>query len=172
MGGAGRSTVARLEVDARHPHDTVEPVFCHSIPVLFYQELLDSLNIIGVIDLCPGEGTCALACIKRMVPFVGVTFTEQHTARLMSHLEKTVLACVVTQGDPLYDVKLAEAVGTPVASPPESALATPARRPTSAAHGTPAAKRARLSPKPEPADADDDPVASEPAMSGDDIDNE
>ena len=94
--------------------------------------------------------------------------TEQHTARLLSHLEKAVLTCMVTQGDPLYDVKFAEAVGTPVASPPESALATPAKRPAPAAHGTPAAKRARLSPKPEPADADDDPVASEPAMSGDD----
>ena len=62
--------------------DTVEPVFFHSMPVLFYQELLDALNIIGVIDLCPGEGACALACMKKMVPFVGVPFTEQHTARL------------------------------------------------------------------------------------------
>ena len=133
------------------------------MPVSFYQELLDALNIIGVTGLCPGEGTCALPCIKKMLPFVGVTFTEQHSARLMAHLERTVLSCMVTQGDPLYDVKFAEAVGTPVpvASPPESALATPAKRPTPAAHATPAAKRPRLSnppkPKPEPADADDDP---------------
>ena len=84
---------------------------------------------------------------------------------------------MLTQGDPLYDVKFAEAVGTPapVASPRESALATAAKRPTPAAHATPAAKRPGTpptKPKPEPADADDDLVASEPAMSGDDIDNE
>ena len=68
----------KLEVDApadvvkrKKPRtdDTVEPVFFHSMPDLFYQELLDALNIIGVIDLCPGEGTCALACIKKMLPF-------------------------------------------------------------------------------------------------------
>ena len=64
--------------------------------------------------MCPGEGTCALACIKKMLPFVGVAFTEQHSARLMAHLEKKVLtlSCMMTQGDPLYDVKFAEAVSS------------------------------------------------------------
>ena len=82
---------------------------------------------------------------------------------------------MMTQGDPLYDVKFAEVVSSEapvtVASQP-SALqrpATPAKRPTPAAPptATPAAKRPKLS-KPEPAADDGDLVASEPGMSGDD----
>ena len=177
----------KLEVDApadllkrRKPRtdDTVEPVFFHSMPVLFYQELLDALNIMAVIDLTPGEGTCATACLKRMLPYVGVTFNEQHSARLSAHLERVVLTGMVTQGDPLYDVNFANAVtkgseppvpsqpsaSQPSASQPSASQAaaspTPAKRPTPAA--APAAKRPK--PKPLPEAVDDDPVASEPEL--------
>ena len=73
----------------------MEPVFFHSTPVLFYQELLDAFSLIGVIDLCPGEGTCAIACVKKLLPYVGIAFNEQHAARLMAHLETIVLSCMV-----------------------------------------------------------------------------
>ena len=173
----------KLEVDApadllkrRKPRtdDTVEPVFFHSMPVLFYQELLVALNIRAVIDLTPGEGTCATACVKRMLPYVGVTFNEQHSARLNAHLERVVLTGMVTQGDPLYDVNFANVVkgieppvpsqpsaSQPSASQPSaSQLPTPAKRPTPAAPtAAPAAQRPK--PKPEPAD---DPVALEPEL--------
>jgi len=117
----------RLEADAPEPErkkprtdDTMEPVFFHSMPVLFYQELLGALNLIGVIDLCPGEGTCAIACMRKMLPYVGIAFNEQHVARLMAHLETIVLSCMVTQGDPFYDVKLADAVKTSSETPAPS----------------------------------------------------
>ena len=68
----------RLEADAPEPKRkkprtdaTMEPVFFHSMQVLFYQELLDAFNLIGVTELCPGEGTCAIACMKKMLPYVG-----------------------------------------------------------------------------------------------------
>ena len=169
----------KLEVDApaeskrKKPRtdDTVEPVFFHSMPVAFYHEILEALNIIGVIDLCPGEGTCAIACIKKTLPYVGVAFNEQHSARLMAHLEKTVLNCMVTQGDPLYDVKFADAVRSELPVPPQPLAlrpTTPAKpkRPTPVASptATPAAKRPKLKPEPD----DDDPLGSEAGMSGDD----
>ena len=57
----------KLEVDApadllkrKKPRtdDTVEPVFFHSMPVAFYHEILEALNIIGVIDLSRGGRLC------------------------------------------------------------------------------------------------------------------
>ena len=120
--------------------------------------------------MCPGEGTCAIACIKKTLPYVGVALNEQHSARLMAHLEKTVLNCMVTQGGPLYDVKFADAVNSIESPVPPQPLAlqptTPAKpkRPTPVATATPAAKRPKLKPVPD----DDDPLGSEAGMSGDD----
>ena len=70
-----------------HTDEAVEPVLFHSMPVILYQELLDAFSLSGVIDLSPGEGTCALACMRKMLPYVGITLTEQHSARLMAHLD-------------------------------------------------------------------------------------
>ena len=36
-------------------------VFC-SMPETCYTELLTTLDVVGVIDCCAGEGSCALAC--------------------------------------------------------------------------------------------------------------
>jgi hypothetical protein len=86
----------------------------------------------------------------------------------MAHLEKTVLNCMVTQGDPLYDVKLADAVRSELTVPPQplaSQPTTPAKpkRPTPVASPTePAAKRPKLKPEP------DDDDLSEAGVSGDD----
>ena len=37
-----------------------------------------------------------------MIPDVGITFNEQHSARLMAHLEKVILGSTAQEGDPLY----------------------------------------------------------------------
>jgi hypothetical protein len=57
------------------------------MPTWLFAELLVAFRIIGVIDLCPREGSCALACYNKMIPYVGVVFNKQHAMRLMAHLE-------------------------------------------------------------------------------------
>jgi len=98
----------KLEVDApdakrkkARTDDTIEPVFFHSMPETFYTELLTAFNIVGVIDCNAGEGTCALACYRKAIPYVGITFNTQHTARLMAHLEKVTLGNMTRDSDPL-----------------------------------------------------------------------
>ena len=88
ISGPGRKPAA----EAPRTDDLVEPVFFHSMPVAFYQELLDAFSLSGVIDLSPGEGTRALACMRKMLPYVGITLTEQHSARLMARLDARVSA--------------------------------------------------------------------------------
>ena len=80
----------KLEADAPEPKrkkpradDTVEPAFFHSMPALFYQELLDAFSLIGVIGVCPGEGTCATACVKKVLPYGG--HSVQRTTRGTAH---------------------------------------------------------------------------------------
>ena len=107
----------KLDVDApehkrkkQRTDDSLEPVFFHSLPELFWAEMLDAFNIIGVIDLCAGEGTCAMACFRKLIPYCGITFNDQHSARLLAHLEKTILSNMTVTGDSLYDVRFATAV--------------------------------------------------------------
>ena len=64
----------KLEVDApdhrrkkARAGQTVEPVLFHCRPAIFWTEMLDAFNI-GVIDLCPGKGTCAMACFRKLTP--------------------------------------------------------------------------------------------------------
>jgi len=107
----------KLEADAPEPKrkkqrtdDTIEPVFFHSMPVTFWSEILAAFNIVGVIDLCAGEGTCAQACFRKNIPYVGITFNEHHSNGLLPHLQKVFLSAMTTDGDTLYNVKFAEAV--------------------------------------------------------------
>lgn len=157
----------KLEADAPEPKrkkprtdDTIEPVFFHSMPPTFWAEVLAAFNIIGVIDLCAGEGSCALACFRKQVPYVGVTFNAQHSSRLLAHLEKVVLGSMTKEGDSLYDVKFADAVRSSSSQSP---------RPPAHQHKPQSHKPKPHKPPPVQADTqcDDDPVASEPALSGD-----
>ena len=42
--------------------NAMEPVCFYSMPETFYTELLTAFDIVGVIDCCVGEGSCALVC--------------------------------------------------------------------------------------------------------------
>ena len=80
--------------------------------------------------------------------------------RLLAHLEKVVLGSMTKEGDSLYDVKFADAVRSSSSQSP---------RPLAQQHKPQSHKPKPHKPPPVQADTqcDDDPVASEPALSGD-----
>ncbi|MFM7984333.1 MAG: hypothetical protein ACKPKO_33915, partial [Candidatus Fonsibacter sp.] len=59
-----------------------------------------ALHVVGMIDLCAGEGACAMACYTDMIPYVGITPNEQHSARLMAHFENVILGSMTQEVDP------------------------------------------------------------------------
>ena len=61
--------------------DAMEPVFFYSMPETFYTELLAALDIVGVIDCCVGEGSCALACSYLGIAYKA-TLGQTHVAEL------------------------------------------------------------------------------------------
>ena len=107
-----------------------------------------------------------MACYKKMIPYVGITFNEQHSARLMAHLEKVILGSMTQAGDPLYDAKFVDAVRPSTAH--QTAVGS-AQSGGSEAHPKQANAKPRAKPKPksQPAPTDDDPVDSEATLSGD-----
>ena len=63
-GGGGRWGQMRRNPSARIPAPTrpsSQSCF-HSLPTSFFTDLSVAFHIVGVIDLCAGEGTCAMAC--------------------------------------------------------------------------------------------------------------
>ena len=152
----------KLDVDApehkrkkQRTDDTHEPVFFHSLPESFWTEMLDAFNIVGVIDLCAGEGTCAMACFHKLIPYCGITFNDQHSARLLAYLEKTILSKMTVTGDSLYDVRFANGVAGERATSSSVAAAKPKPKPK---------------PKPQPAPPSDPfpDESHEAQLSGDD----
>ena len=158
----------KLEADAPEPKrkkqrtdDTIEPVFFHSMPVTFWSEILAAFNIVGVIDLCAGEGTCAQACFRKNIPYVGITFNEHHSNGLLAHLEKVFLSAMTTDGDTLYNVKFAEAVRD-----------TQPKNRKGGGKNPPPPKNPKKDPKKDPKanpkdDEEEDGVGNEPGLSGD-----
>ena len=69
-----------------------EPVFFHERPINFNDEIVHSYNLGGVIDLTPGSGSLAYACLKKSPPlsYVGVTLSDEHTKQLTERLESLV----------------------------------------------------------------------------------
>ena len=109
-----------------------------------------------------------------MIPYVGFTFNKQHLGRLMAHLEKVILGNMTKEGDPLYDVKFAEAARasySAAAATTSSGNGTPQPKAKAQAKERPQAKpKPAAAPAPEPPKNDDpsDHIPSEPELSGDD----
>ena len=95
---------------APRTQDSLEPVFYHSLPAQFYQELIDGFQLKAVLDLSPGPGEAALAAYTRKVNYVGVCFSAEHQARMMAHLEARILKAMATDSHELYDERFAIAL--------------------------------------------------------------
>ena len=60
--------------------DTREPVFFHALPGSFYDEVLSTIPLAGVLDLCPGDGALALSSYKKGICYTGLRFSDSQKA--------------------------------------------------------------------------------------------
>lgn len=126
--------------------DGMEPVFYHAPGPDLVEEVLHTLasgeKIAGVVDFTPGDGTLALLCVRRRIPYLGLTFTAKHQEGLMAKLRHGVWKGLKTEGDVLYEPSLVhvleeaadqranlEADGDGSAAPAPKAKAKPKARP-------------------------------------------
>lgn len=130
-----------------------EPVFFHTKPVNFADDIIHSYFGRAVIDFTPGSGIWALACIRRRVPYVGIVGSDVHRNELQKWLVQQIKRGLVDKDDPLYDKSLAEsetlkqqqkkrtAAGQNAGSPAPSKLPAPKKPKTG---GTPDGKKTEL----------------------------
>ncbi len=89
---------------------TKEPVFYRTYPAVVYDDLFAAFEVSNVIDLTPGDGTLAMACLRRDSMYVGFTFTQAHAEQLRKHIEKSILKAMLDEQDELYEPRLRAAV--------------------------------------------------------------
>jgi hypothetical protein len=93
---------------------TLVPMVWHGLPKLFYTELLQVNNCLGIIDFTPGDGNMALAALHHRgstggIVYCGWCHTEQHAQLLREYLGQQVLQSMRQEGSSLYDVQCAAA---------------------------------------------------------------
>jgi hypothetical protein len=112
-GPAGLLEVDDCNADGDPEEDTdIVPVFYHTMPNSFYQELIHSFCGKGVVHLTCGNGEFALACIEQRVPYVGMCFTEAHVQTLSEYLTNRVFEAMQHEGHPLYQATMVVQLGS------------------------------------------------------------
>ena len=90
------------------PMGHAEPVFYHSMPAKFSEEILHSLCVTGgTIDLAAGDGKLAYAHICHGKPYFGIALSQNHLDTLKQRLINMVLVGFVTEGSGIYQPAMA-----------------------------------------------------------------
>jgi hypothetical protein len=81
--------------------DTMEPVLFHALPGSLYDEVLSTIPLAGVLDLCPGDGALALSSYKKGICYTGLCFSDSHKKFFVPSLRSHHLACDVARHGPV-----------------------------------------------------------------------
>ena len=73
--------------------DNIEPMTYGSLPMKLYLCILKFLKVTDVVDMTPGDGNLAMACIISKIGYVGCCFTEAHANKLREHMVEQVSTC-------------------------------------------------------------------------------
>ena len=113
VGGSTRDGVAEQDDKGKAPErkDTdMEPVFYHSMSREFHEDDILCGNYKAVINLTPGGGMCAAACIVARVVNMNFTISDMHGELVYKHLLKMTFKFMSTEGMWLYDPVFAQMV--------------------------------------------------------------
>ncbi|CAE7883469.1 unnamed protein product, partial [Symbiodinium necroappetens] len=98
------------------PRSTVEPVFWHGRPEIFYQEMVASYNLTALIDCQVADGVLAsLAAVERL-PYIGFCLTETHLQKVKEVIVCRVLKEMVRPNSKVNESKLVEILADAPAS--------------------------------------------------------
>ena len=125
--------------------------------VKVYEELLHSFVVQAMVDGTPGPGHCALACVRRRVPYLGLCLSDDHAALLMKRIVYLVFQEMKQEDSILLEpawikiFKDSAENGQGESSPEAKKQRSRQGRQTDTDKGAPAKKpRAGLAPKPGP----------------------
>ena len=139
----GRSTLARISESDKQKifAETTDPLpqkWLDNVPVgvpMYWQEtksvstwyqLLEEVQAGCVIDVSPGSGVLASACMRRGMPYVGLVSNAQHLTWLTNVVDRSSCKYMCTTGNHLYQEDLATLLAelfSDVVDPKEDATA-------------------------------------------------
>ena len=106
MGGSS-ATAAKCGRQKREP-ETVEPLMFHCWPRDIYEEYINMFAANTVMDLSPGCGICAEACLRNSKGYVGFCWTPVHQMRMEQRLKLFLLNDMLNESSPLYSPVICE----------------------------------------------------------------
>lgn len=124
--------------------ETIEPANFHGYVSVFWEEILHSHSVVGVIDFTPGAGYLAEACLAEKISYTGFVQTATGERAVRRYLFKRMWDLMCKPGSAHYDAALrnlivADAVAT-AAAPPVVPKATGGGAPASSAAPAPDGK--------------------------------
>ena len=72
-------------------------------PIEWYKTFLAEIKATLVIDVTPGSGALARACLDEGIQYIGVRRSNQHMSWLVNVLDRASVESTVRQGTALYD---------------------------------------------------------------------
>ena len=82
--------------------------------ISWYDVFLDEISAGLVIDLSPGSGAMARACLNQGIQYVGICRNDRHCSWLMNILNKAAVECIARKDSPLYQQDLASCISAHV----------------------------------------------------------
>mgnify|MGYP007045148110 CR=1 FL=1 len=131
VGGAAPPGSEELE---RKP-ETMEPANFHGYVSVFWEEILHSHSVVGVIDFTPGAGYLAEACLVEKIPYTGFVQTATGERVVRRYLFKRMRDLMCKPGSAHYDAALRNLLGADDAA---AAAAAAAPRVAATGGGAPA----------------------------------
>ena len=154
----------------------MQPISYWSSPKLYYQDILQSYDIVQVLDFTAGDGKFAKACLNSQgkVKYVGFCHSKAHKEILHEHLCKWYIGQMTKEGSPLFSTEVTvtrckkdtdEDIKRKRMAPEETpCIKTPAKKKAKNAKVKPAGKGKKASAKQEKS-GDEDPDDNDDASS-------
>ena len=106
---------------------------------------MGAIPLMGVIDMCPGDGSLALAAFKRGICYTGLCMSDMHNNQLNAYLEQRIFHTMSDPNSLIYEPRLVASLQT---TPTPKAAATPAAKkkatPKPKEEGDPQNKQTRI----------------------------
>lgn len=110
LGGAVDEGLAK---NSKWRNREVEPVFFHQKPYTVCFDLASGFFARSVVDFTAHSGPWALVCLRKRIPYVGITCSESHSELLREWLVTVVKKALQDPDDPLHKPEFAVAKKKP-----------------------------------------------------------
>ena len=107
FGTSGRTLHGMADRQKRELDD-YEPLMFHCWPREIYEEYIHLFLAATVIDMSPGSGTFAEACLRSSTGYVAICWSQLHRQRVEQRLKLFLLKEMMDETSPLYNPKICE----------------------------------------------------------------